>query len=440
LKEIVELLFARGFIKLLFATETFSCGLNMPIKTVIFTDVSKFDGHQFRVLLGHEYIQAGGRAGRRGLDTVGHVIHLNNLFRPIELTDYKNMMQGKSQKLVSKFKISYHMILNLIKSGDTNYISFIKRSLIQQELDAESGAMYYELATLEQQVQQKYDNSTRLRTPAPILERYLVAKNLRQTAVNKRRKELDREIEQLEYDNRSLLQDIKSYETCRLFLGEVERKREELNNTEKFLESCVQSVVNLLTTDGFIQDNMLTSLGMNACELREVHCLTFARLYGSGSLKTLTSIELIELFSCFTNVTVDDDHTTLSVPSNYQYSGVKSALNEIDSNFKMYSDYEVANRVDTGASYKLHYDLLNYISEWIECIDEKKCKLFLARLEQEKGIFLGEFVKAVLKINNISAEMEKLAELNEDIEFLSKLREISGMTMKYVATNQSLYV
>ena len=55
-------------------------------------------------------------------------------------------------------------------------------------------------------------------------------------------------------------------------------------------------------------------------------------------------------------------------------------------------------------------------------------------------MFLGEFVKALLKINNIASEMEKIAEANVKIDFLSKLRAIPILTLKYVATNQSLYV
>jgi hypothetical protein len=66
--------------------------------------------------------------------------------------------------------------------------------------------------------------------------------------------------------------------------------------------------------------------------------------------------------------------------------------------------------------------------------------LVLQRLASEKEIFLGEFVKALLKINNIGAEMEKIAEMVGNIEFLSKLREIPNLTLKYVVTNQSLYV
>ena len=68
------------------------------------------------------------------------------------------------------------------------------------------------------------------------------------------------------------------------------------------------------------------------------------------------------------------------------------------------------------------------------------CKFLLQKLASEKEIYLGEFVKALLKITNISSEMEKIAELVGNIEFLSRLKEIPNMTMKYVVTNQSLYV
>ena len=66
LKEVIEILFHEGLIKVLFATETFSIGLNMPAKTVLFTSVRKFDGREFRNLSSGEYIQMSGRAGRRG--------------------------------------------------------------------------------------------------------------------------------------------------------------------------------------------------------------------------------------------------------------------------------------------------------------------------------------------------------------------------------------
>jgi hypothetical protein len=109
----------------------------------------------------------------------------------------------------------------------------------------------------------------------------------------------------------------------------------------------------------------------------------------------------------------------------------------------MYDDYqqtEIDYKINTGADYNIHYDLLEYVEQWTQCEDYDDCQLLLQKLGAEKGIFLGEFVKALLKINNISAEMEKIAEMTGNIEFLSKLREIPNLTLKFVVTNQSLYV
>ena len=80
-KELVEVMYDEGYVKVLFATETFKVGINMPTKTVVFTSLKKYDGEKNRYLTSEEYTQMAGRAGRRGLDTEGHVIHLCNLFK-----------------------------------------------------------------------------------------------------------------------------------------------------------------------------------------------------------------------------------------------------------------------------------------------------------------------------------------------------------------------
>lgn len=74
LKETIEILFSEGLLKVLFATETFAMGLNMPARTVLFTSCRKFDGKENRWITSGEYIQMSGRAGRRGLDDKGIVI------------------------------------------------------------------------------------------------------------------------------------------------------------------------------------------------------------------------------------------------------------------------------------------------------------------------------------------------------------------------------
>lgn len=114
LKEIVEMCFQCGLVKLLFATETFAMGVNMPARTVIFDSTSKFDGKSSRNLEPAEYTQMAGRAGRRGLDTTGTVIILckTNIPDPEIL---KRMILGKPMRLESQFRLTYAMILSLLR-------------------------------------------------------------------------------------------------------------------------------------------------------------------------------------------------------------------------------------------------------------------------------------------------------------------------------------
>ncbi|KAF9935196.1 ATP-dependent RNA helicase mtr4 [Linnemannia zychae] len=113
LKEVIEILFQEGLVKVLFATETFSIGLNMPAKTVIFTGVQKFDGEKLRWVSGGEYIQMSGRAGRRGLDERGVVIMM--LDQKMEPAVAQGMVLGTADPLNSAFYLSYYMILNLMR-------------------------------------------------------------------------------------------------------------------------------------------------------------------------------------------------------------------------------------------------------------------------------------------------------------------------------------
>ncbi|EPS99491.1 hypothetical protein FOMPIDRAFT_1050529 [Fomitopsis schrenkii] len=113
LKEVIEILFQEGLIKVLFATETFSIGLNMPAKTVVFTAARKFDGREFRNLSSGEYIQMSGRAGRRGLDDRGVVIMMCD--EKLEPQGAKEMIKGEADRLDSAFHLGYNMVLNLMK-------------------------------------------------------------------------------------------------------------------------------------------------------------------------------------------------------------------------------------------------------------------------------------------------------------------------------------
>jgi superfamily II RNA helicase len=445
LKEIVELLYAKGYIKLLFATETFSIGVNMPTKCVLFTDVNKFDGSNIRTLYGHEYSQMSGRAGRRGIDTVGHVIHLNNLFRNVDSVSYKMMMNGKPQTLTSKFKISYNLLLNLLDIGDNNLTQFASRSMITCELDDQMKEIYYKMTTLQTELDNVNNCVSQLRTPVEVLDEYLELKKSLHSAVNKKRKEMERKIQSIIDNHRFLNQDLQSYQKISTIEKEINQLKSQYDSLQGYFQSGVGNVLELLKDESFIEssddstiDLKLTIQGKIASQIREIHCLAFSKLYDSKKLDHLSSKQLVALFSCFTNIRVLEDFK-----DNVPKSSDKTVNDKVKEVLELYEDYqkkELNRNINTGFDYDIHYDLLNYVEEWCDCENVEDCKQILQKMADEKEIFLGEFVKALLKINNIASEFEKIAEMTGNIAFLSKLREIPHMTLKYVVTNQSLYV
>ncbi|KAH8589712.1 NUC185 domain-containing protein [Bisporella sp. PMI_857] len=153
-KEVVEMLFAQTLVKVLFATETFAMGLNLPTRTVVFSGTRKHDGHSFRNLLPGEYTQMAGRAGRRGLDTVGSVIIVapgGGEAPPV--TELRQMILGEASKLRSQFRLTYNMILNLLRVEALKIEEMIKRSFsehaTQQLLPEQEKAVKLSEADLE---------------------------------------------------------------------------------------------------------------------------------------------------------------------------------------------------------------------------------------------------------------------------------------------------
>jgi len=452
LREMTEMLFARGFIKILFCTETMSVGINLPVKTTIFTDVNKFNGEIVRTLYSHEYTQAAGRAGRLGLDTVGHVIHLNNLFRNVEPVNYKSMMNGQPQTLTSKFKISYNLLLNLLDIGDNNLIQFASKSMITGDLDKQMEKIYHKISSLQSELDKIRSYSNNLRTPIEIIDEYNELQKKLQFTTNKKRKEIERKIQNIKDNNKFLQQDLASHLKIFEKENEINSLQSEYDSLARYFTSGVGNVLHLLIEEKFIDtevplvneeitDNKtlkLTILGKIASQIREINCLAFAKLYDEKFLDNLSSKQLVALFSCFTNIRVTDEFKDNVPKSNDNM--VNEIVCKVLELYQHYKDEELNKNINTGFDYDIQYDLLNFTEKWCDTESIEDCKLVLQELALKKGIFLGEFVKSLLKINNISSEFEKIAEMTGNICFLSKLREIPNMTLKYVVTNQSLYV
>jgi superfamily II RNA helicase len=127
-KEIVERLFSVGLIKLLFCTETFALGVNMPASAVIFDELEKFDGVEFNYLMTREYNQMAGRAGRRGMDEVGFV-YSQIIPEATEVKHLDRLLYGENERINSRFYASYSTILNLYSQFGEQAFEIFRKSL-----------------------------------------------------------------------------------------------------------------------------------------------------------------------------------------------------------------------------------------------------------------------------------------------------------------------
>ncbi|PIN78793.1 hypothetical protein COV16_05550 [Candidatus Woesearchaeota archaeon CG10_big_fil_rev_8_21_14_0_10_34_8] len=124
LKELVEELFGLGLIKVLYATETFAVGINMPAKAVCFNSLEKYDGVNFRYLHTKEYFQLAGRAGRRGIDKLGYAVAMFNRNMD-QIAKVKHVTEKDIEPIISQFTLSYNTVLSLLKQHDHEEIEII---------------------------------------------------------------------------------------------------------------------------------------------------------------------------------------------------------------------------------------------------------------------------------------------------------------------------
>ena len=444
LREIVEFMISKKYIRILFATESFAIGLDCPIKTAIFISLKKHDGAEMpRYLLAHEYTQMAGRAGRRGIDTVGHVIHCANLFDQPDINTYKEILCGKPQKLVSKFQIYYPMVLNLFKYNDKVHIQeiedFANHSMYKSELNSIQRGLKEEYGKLEEYLDYKRRGYADLKTPRTVLEVYDSLMKKAEFCANKKRKELDAQMKELIASNPNLKKDY-------LYHGETGDLQTMLADKMKAIESnakCIQNeIANLLVvmeefqiierTEGEEGYTLSKDRGQIASSIAEVNPVLMAVLCTEWKyFDDFSPKELAAFFSVFT-----DARTTKDEYIEHEMLGDKmKSFNRIR---HWIWDAQEAHKVyvhETGLE-DFCFGLIDIILKWCDCENEAECKALIAEYE----LSIGDFTKAVLKISTLSREMMSMCEKINKLELMSKLAAIDGLILKYVTTNQSLYL
>ena len=447
LREIVELMISKKYIKMLFATESFAIGLDCPIRTAVFTSLTKFDGNSERYLMAHEYTQMAGRAGRRGIDTIGHVVHCNNLFRVPSMSEYKLILGGIPQKLISKYHISYQLVLNLLKSGPlekTKISSFSEKSMVYQEIQTDIAKHKACIDDLLEKIDKKMVFVENARTPSSVCAEYIELVEKHKHAVNKKRREIENRIQQIKDEHKYFANDLISYHELDDLKKKYDSEVASLNYIERYICHQTNAVCQIMIDDGFLNHDdecyQLTDLGKMASGIAEIHPLCLTLLINNWNINEFSSEQLIGLFSCFTDVKVPEDLRAFRPTISDDF--LKSKIKEVIEIYKKYSGREEDLELCTGIRYEdaLQYDMIDFAMNWANLDNETDCKRFIQTIVSEKGISIGDFTKSMLKIVTISKEWISVFEELGNVDTVYKLTKIEGMIMKYVTTAQSLYV
>jgi len=436
LREMVELMFSTGYVMLLFATETFALGLNMPTKTVIFTQLSKFDGIQFRPLYGHEYNQQAGRAGRRGFDEKGVIIHLANLFELPTSSEYREMLAGKPQQLTSKFKISYGLVL---EQHSANIETYTNNSMITRVVGKEVTYYNGEIERLTKDISVQHDVLAHLFTPIEVLESYHELQKRDKLVSNKERKAHLKKVREIVHAYKHLVQDYEyytNYEDMRAALNSVRIQKE---HSEDYIGWNIKRVQGILKDGGFLDDAFqCTEKGEIATYFKEAPALALTDLLlETNYFEKMDTNHIVGLLSMFANIRVRDEYKQWFAPDEDVY--LKYAIEYVDDRIQTYEALERKNEI-YFTSTETQNDIISYVIQWCHGTDETYCKKILETMTYNTGIFIGDFVKALLKINNIATELESICLEKNQLALLEKVRGIPVKTLKFVATNQSLYV
>lgn len=182
----------------------------------------------------------------------------------------------------------------------------------------------------------------------------------------------------------------------------------------------------------------LTDLGRIAASIAEVHSLVMAQfIVSTNYFKEFDERQIIGIFSCFTDIKIADDQRLYRAPDI-----LSQPINELVKFLREYEDCETEQDTRTGINYDniINYDMVELSMKWTECSDELACRHFIQGDVADKGISVGDFNKAMMKIATIGKELAKVAEEAGQIELLHKLSKIDGLVFKYVTTAQSLYL
>ncbi len=451
LKEILEILFNRGLIKVLFATETFAVGINMPTKTVIFTALEKYTDGAMRHLKTAEYIQMAGRAGRRGKDDKGLVIYLPQR-SPLETFDVRQMLTGQAQTFCSRINFHYDFVLKVLNKEEkvdsaaekNNQEKGMKQLIegsywwaLEQHQKAE---MEKELAVIQSQIAMiplTPEQEAAFREKEGIEHRIA-------TYQNAKKKAAQRELERWKENNSGPAWILaESRYAKKKDLCEQESRLAGLHSS--LLDDAaeipmVRRRIRVLEELGFANyenqngEIVLSQRGRLASEVNEGHPFLLTNLFLRLINQKMDIHNFLTLIAVFLGEAKEDNEHNKHIDDLEVSKEVYEALVEIGDDAKRCRDIERKYDIDEPEFWELSTEWIEPVQSWL------KGEETVGSIAQKYGVFEGNIQKAMMKLAGLVEECQSLATLTGSVDFLHELDTAREMILRDIVIAESLYL
>ena len=428
-KNLVEKLFQKGLIKVVFATETLAAGINMPARSTVISSTSKRTDSGHRMLTANEFLQMSGRAGRRGMDEVGYVTVVGTPFQSPE--EVAELVLSDSNPLESKFSPSYSMVLNLLQRFNLEESKeLILKSFGYYSSDYRLKPILFQLEQYDKEIEERSFICPNKLSDDKMLEydklRFLYVQN-RQTykkivkQEKSKHRPLSPEVVEFGKRNKEELHKLQTFacDTCKLYkkhsknlevLKRIDSKKKKLlKEIEKQKDIYWNKFIAhraVLKEYGYIQNDYPTEKGKTTSQIRSENELYLAEIIFSGVLENLTPSQLAGVICALTT-----EELRIEIPYIPFSEPVRKTLNQIR-NIKRKLE-KVQSKYDIEAPLYINPYFSSLIELWVEGAEWET-------VSEQIEIGEGDIVRAFKRVVDVLRQLTTIDNIPETLVFTAR--------------------
>ena len=428
-KGLVEKLFQKGLIKVVFATETLAAGINMPARSTVISSTSKRTDSGHRMLTASEFLQMSGRAGRRGMDEVGYVTIIGTQFQSPE--EVAELVLSGANPLESRFSPSYSMVLNLLQRFS---LDEAKELILKSFGYFSSGSRLQPLLKAQEQIKEEI-KSREFVCPSQLGDeklfeydkvRHIYVQN-RQTykkickQERAKNRPLTDEVREFGAKTKSMLDKMHSFacDNCKLYKKHLknvevtERFMTKYRNLGKEIEKQKDIFWNkflahrsVLIDMGYLKDDYPTESGVTTSQIRSENELFIAEIIFSNVLETLTPAQLASVICAITteDLRIDIPYLPISEPVRKTLNLIRNIRRKVE---------KVQNRYSVEAPMYINPYFSSLIELWVDGAEWET-------ITEQVDMGEGDIVRSFKRVVDVLRQFTTIANVPEALVFTAR--------------------